>query len=501
MVTTPFGYGCSGYKNDKSGCNFNIGEIAGKELSEEQVKNLIEKGVTETIRGFKSKAGKRFDACLRMKKDEETGKVSAVFDFDHVEPQKLDDLSCPVCGGDIIVTPYGYSCCNHKYGEEGSCSFSVGKIAEKSLSEAQLRQLIVEKHTDTIRGFKSKKGKKFDACLKLEKDEEGKISIVFDFDNVEAKKVKDVKCPLCGGDIVVTAFGYGCANYRYGDETSCRFAIGKMADKSLTEKQVKQLLTEGRTETIYGFKSKNGKKFDGRIALRKEDDKITGLMFDFEDLENKKVKDVKCPVCGGAIEARPFGFACENYKKEGDANCTFAVGRIASVKIKEQQLKQLLINGKTDVIEGFVAKTGMKFDAPLKLGKDGNVEFDFPEKPKPVDTEVICPKCGQYMKKSQWQYECGCGFKVWHTVAGVPLTDALTNELFQTGKTKYKVEGFQSKTGNLFDACLKFENDSILFDFDNPGVPKEPEEDKKETSEPEQTEDQNVLDTLENKEQ
>ena len=501
MVTTPFGYGCSGYKNDKSGCNFNIGEIAGKELSEEQVKDLIEKGVTETIRGFKSKAGKRFDACLRLKKDEESGKVSAVFDFDHAEPQKLDDLSCPVCGGDIIVTPYGYSCCNHKYGEEGGCSFSVGKIAEKSLSEAQLRQLIVEKHTDTIRGFKSKNGKKFDACLKLEKDEEGKLSIVFDFDNVEAKKVKDVKCPLCGGDIVVTAFGYGCANYRYGDETSCRFAIGKMADKSLTEKQVKQLLTEGRTETIYGFKSKNGKKFDGRIALRKEDDKITGLMFDFEDLENKKVKDVKCPVCGGAIEVRPFGFACENYKKEGDANCTFAVGRIASVKIKEQQLKQLLTNGKTDVIEGFVAKTGMKFDAPLKLGKDGNIEFDFPEKPKPVDTEVICPKCGQHMKKSQWQYECDCGFKVWHTVAGVPLTDALANELFQTGKTKYKVEGFKSKAGNLFDACLKFENDSILFDFDNPGAPKEPEEDKKETSELEQPEDQNVLDTLENKEQ
>ena len=84
---------------------------------------------------------------------------------------------------------------------------------------------------------------------------------------------------------------------------------------------------------------------------------------------------------------------------------------------------------------------------------------------------------------------------------GVPLTDALANELFQTGKTKYKVEGFKSKAGNLFDACLKFENDSILFDFDNPGAPKEPEEDKKETSEPEQTEDQNVLDTLENKEQ
>ena len=49
MVTTPFGYGCSNYKNDKSGCNFNIGEIAGVNLEEEQVKELITKGHTGTI--------------------------------------------------------------------------------------------------------------------------------------------------------------------------------------------------------------------------------------------------------------------------------------------------------------------------------------------------------------------------------------------------------------------------------------------------------------------
>lgn len=80
LVTTPFGYGCANYKNDKSGCNFNIGEIAGAQLSEEQVKELIEQGHTQTIRGFKSKAGKRFDAKLKVNKDE-NGKVNIAFDF------------------------------------------------------------------------------------------------------------------------------------------------------------------------------------------------------------------------------------------------------------------------------------------------------------------------------------------------------------------------------------------------------------------------------------
>lgn len=37
-------------------------------------------------------------------------------------------------------------------------------------------------------------------------------------------------------------------------------------------------------------------------------------------------------------------------------------------------------------------------------------------------------------------------------------------------KTKEKVKGFVSKAGNQFDTCLKFEDDRIQFDFDNPGI-------------------------------
>lgn len=167
-----------------------------------------------------------------------------------------------------------------------------------------------------MRGFKSKTGKKFDACLKLEKTEEGKTNIVFDFDSVEQKVIRDVKCPLCGGEIIATSFGYGCANYKPGDENSCRFSIGKMAEKSFTEAQVRQLLNDGITETMRGFKSKTGKKFDARVALAKDENgKVTGLKFDFDNVEPKKVKDVKCPKCGGDIVVAPFGFMCANHKK------------------------------------------------------------------------------------------------------------------------------------------------------------------------------------------
>ena len=378
-------------------------------------------------------------------------------------------IPCPVCGAELETTPFGYGCSNYKKDGTG-CKFAVGTIAGRDLSEEEFTKLMTDGRTETIRGFKSKAGKRFDACLCLAKDEEGKVSIRFDFEHVEAKKIKDVVCPLCGGEIVQTPFGYGCANYAKDREDSCRFSIGKMAEKSLTEAQVRELLKNGRTSTIRGFKSKSGKKFDARVALSKdENQKVTGLKFDFDDLEPQKVKDVKCPLCGGDIVVTPFGYGCANYRKDQPDSCRFLIGQIAGVKLKEAQVKELLKNGKTGVIKGFIARTGMMFDAPLKLTKEGQVAFDFPEKPKPVETALACPKCGKMLRKSQWYYECECGFKVSHTVAKVELTEEIMQELFETGKTAKKITGFMSKAGNQFDTCLKFDGKRISFDFDNPG--------------------------------
>ncbi len=59
-------YGCSGYKN---GCNFVIWKtIAGKNITESQVKQLLTKKQTGKIKGFTGKKGK-FDAALVLKPD------------------------------------------------------------------------------------------------------------------------------------------------------------------------------------------------------------------------------------------------------------------------------------------------------------------------------------------------------------------------------------------------------------------------------------------------
>jgi DNA topoisomerase-3 len=71
----PKSYSCSRWKE---GCGFTIWKfVAKKKLSESQVKSLIQNGKTSLIKGFKSKAGKSFDATLILNKE---GKVEFQFE-------------------------------------------------------------------------------------------------------------------------------------------------------------------------------------------------------------------------------------------------------------------------------------------------------------------------------------------------------------------------------------------------------------------------------------
>lgn len=468
VETTPFGYGCSNYRTN--GCKFSIGTIAGRNLTEEEVTKLLTEGKTEILNGFVSKSKKKFSAALIYKKDE-NGVPSIQFDFSGNVPDVLEGVACPVCGEPIEIMPYGYTCRRHRENPE-ACYFSIGKIAEKQLSKQDVEELIKNGHTQTLRGFKSKNGKKFDAVLTLT-EEDGRKKLKFDFEHVEAKKVKDAVCPLCGGEILVTPFGYACANRSRDGKEGCSFAIGRIAEKDLTESNVRELLTTGKTGTIRGFKGKSGKKFDACLELVKEEGSAK-IQFDFEHVEAKKVKDVVCPLCGGDIVQTPFGYGCAAYDKNNPESCRFSIGKIAGVKLKEASVKELLQNGKTSPIQGFIAKTGMMFEAALKLDEEKKVVFDFPEKEEPKETTVKCPKCGQLMKRDKWRYLCECGYSQFHTVAGIALTDEQMTQIFTEGRTKVPIRGFTSKAGNVFDAFLVLKQDengkdSISFDFNGVG--------------------------------
>ncbi len=379
ILVRPSGYGCANFNaQDENSCKFYIGKtIAGKNISPAIAKEILS-GKTETLRGFKGKTGKKFDARLILKKNEETGRTDVVFDFDDVEPNYIEDVVCPDCGAKIIKTNFGFACEKY-FDKENKCNFAIGEIASKKIGDADVKELLTNGVSKTIRGFKGKSGKKFDACLILKKNEEtGKSEIAFDFDNVEAKEIKDVKCPVCGGKIVVTTFGYGCSNYNKDDpDNSCGFNIGQVAGVKLKEAQVKELLTNGVTSVISGFKSKKGTKFDAKLSLSKDDSgKVTGIKFVFEDNETE-MKEIKCPKCGAPIIKNHFGYRCKNNIKDNVDSCQFFVGKIAGVQLDEEQFTKLIKEKRTDVISGFLSKKGLFFDARIKLDDDCKTVFEF----------------------------------------------------------------------------------------------------------------------------
>jgi DNA topoisomerase-3 len=65
VVETKKAYGCSAWK--KTGCDFAIWkQVSGKRLSEGQAKQLLTRGRTGQLKGFKSKAGKPYAAALKL---------------------------------------------------------------------------------------------------------------------------------------------------------------------------------------------------------------------------------------------------------------------------------------------------------------------------------------------------------------------------------------------------------------------------------------------------
>ena len=92
--------------------------------------------------------------------------------------------------------------------------------------------------------------------------------------NIEVQKVSAYigkkgigKCPICGKDVFENLYSYRCIDYKNG----CNFSIQKkIAGKTIIETNIKQLLKNGETNLINGFKSKNGKNFSAKLVLDKD---------------------------------------------------------------------------------------------------------------------------------------------------------------------------------------------------------------------------------------
>ncbi|MBW8888243.1 MAG: DNA topoisomerase III [Fibrobacteres bacterium] len=156
--------------------------LGGRQMSEAEVFELLQKRQIGPLQGFRSKAGKPFTAVLKLN---EKNKVEFVFDdtASGADGQPLDISKeepvgiSPVDGTKVYETLTGYVSESALNGDKTGLKINK-MILGKTLDRAIIQRLLSLERTDLIKGFQSSKTRRFfDAYLKLSK--EGKISFEF----------------------------------------------------------------------------------------------------------------------------------------------------------------------------------------------------------------------------------------------------------------------------------------------------------------------------------
>ncbi len=216
-------------------------------------------------------------------------------------------------------------------------------------------------------------------------------------------------CPLCKkGYVRITAKGAGCNRWKEG----CTFMIWKeQRGKELSEEQMKELVANGQTKVIKGFKKKDGSgKYDARLFLNEEGK----IQYDIGGNDaaaqpaaagqtlppgspgsgkvGSSASDAlgqlgQCPQCqAGTVRQTPKGAGCGRWRE----GCTFTVWRTVSGKeLTDEQIKDLVLKKRTELIKGFKKKDGSgTYDAYLVLADDFKTRLEFDNKrgpePEPV---------------------------------------------------------------------------------------------------------------------
>ena len=162
-------------------CNFRLFKnIASRQLSPDEATRLITDRKIGPLEGFRSKMGRPFSAILALNTE---NKAEFVFESngnnsEQIEINPANHVAlgpCQVCGtGRVYDIGAGYLCENVS---KQSCTFKLSRvILQREIPPDQVKKMLFEGKSDVLKCFISKKGRPFDAALRLEK---GKIAWEF----------------------------------------------------------------------------------------------------------------------------------------------------------------------------------------------------------------------------------------------------------------------------------------------------------------------------------
>jgi DNA topoisomerase-3 len=201
----------------------------------------------------------------------------------------------------------------------------------------------------------------------------------FESDRVEGSYLTiDARCPKCGALHLKE-------DYRTYSCETCGFRLFKnIASRQLSPEEVTALVTDRKVGPLDGFRSKTGKPFSAILVLNEENkpefefnNNGSGDPIVVDPLLHSVVG--KCQVCeGGQVYDTGAIYICENVAK---GSCSFKMSKtILQCEIPPEQMRKMLVEGKSDLLKRFISKKGRPFDAILTLQK-GKIGWEFVKRP------------------------------------------------------------------------------------------------------------------------
>ena len=252
IIPTEFGYQCDAKKQQNgSKCKFTIHKVQhGVVLDDELVRELITEGRTRELQ-MVNKIDQPFNASFVIK----DGKVCIDLKAHYMRGK------CPVCGGRVLKTSRGYACENNLLNDQ-KCNFKMsGVICGRSIQDEEMESFL-SGTPEIMDGFTSQQGKAFSSSLVVKED--GTVGL----------DSSVTKCPVCGGNILVSPVAYNCSNYGNPD-VQCKFSVWRnICGHSISKEEMRQICEEGATRQPLELYKANGRVYYKRLGLSPDKQKI-----------------------------------------------------------------------------------------------------------------------------------------------------------------------------------------------------------------------------------
>ena len=194
-------------------------------------------------------------------------------------------------------------------------------------------------------------------------------------------------CPECGGNVHKQTDGvFECYN------PECKFRLKKhIASHELTEEEARTLMSTARVGPIETFKNRFGQPFTAEltIAKKKRTWKVE-FIFEGDDLREEELKSLnddkllcEAPAGDGSdatlkVYETERAFLAPQMATKVDERGVRISKTILQKEIPSDQAKKLFVEGKTDLMPGFISKKNRRFSAHLTLDPvTGKLGFEF----------------------------------------------------------------------------------------------------------------------------